>query len=205
MRLVRIVLRDVPYNLRNLFKTEFASKYGRQYTDDTASGHFFLTNVNVRKIDRQVKSAIQNGNSADFDCTTLFFCLLYSGTQLLPPMSPRPRLQHLNSSEVTDELRIQRNLLAHSPSTEVSQHDFRTRVNDIQSLYQQLGWSCTDLQQYANNPLDTIECFRLQQELLKEQANNNALDQIVKNHDQRLQAVEGMSEQMCRMCCLYFN
>ncbi|KAI0230064.1 hypothetical protein LSAT2_019541 [Lamellibrachia satsuma] len=166
LRLVRVVLHDIPSKLQNMFKGEFANKYGMPYADDTASGQFFLSNVPPRSMcrDAKVKSAIQNGDSTVFDCTTLFYCLVYSGALLLPPMRKKnARVPPFNSSELIDQLREQRNLLAHSSSAEVSQLVFNTRVNDLNTIYQQLGWSCTDLQQAANGPMNTAECFRLQQ------------------------------------------
>ena len=197
LRLVRIIQHDVPNNLRKLFKAEFAKKYGMPYGDDTASGMFFLGNVihKNKSKDANVNSAIQNGDSASFDCTTLFYCILYSGALLLP-MRRHNRVPPLNPSELIDQLREQRNLLAHSPRAEVDEPDFNTRVADLTTIYQQLGWSCTDLLQAANGPINTTECNNLWQVLSKEVARNNALDQTVKNLGQRLPAVEGMSAQI---------
>ena len=95
LRLVRIILRDVPSKLRSLFKSQFASKCGMQYADNTASGNFFLNSVRHKSKDAQVISVTQNG----------------------------------------DQLRQQRNLLAHSSKAEVNQLDFSTRVNKLIGMY----------------------------------------------------------------------
>ena len=199
LRLVRVVLSNVPHNLRNLFKTEFVTKYGMPYGDDTVSGMFFLNNVipKNKSRDANINTAIQNGDSASFDSTTLFYCILYSRALLLQPMRKKnARVPPLNTSELIDQLREHRNLLAHSPNAEVDQQAFNARVADLTAIYQQLGWPLTDLLHAANHPMNTAESFRLQQELLKERARNNALDQMVQKHDQRLLAVEGMSVQI---------
>ena len=209
LRLVRVVLSNVPHKLRNLFKTEFVKKYGKPYGDDTVSGVFFFNSVipkNKKKLDAHVESAIQNGDSGSFDCTTLFYCILYSRALLLPPMRPKNvRLAPLNTSELIDQLREQRNQLAHSPNAEVDQQAFNARVIDLTAIYQQLGWPCTDLQHAATDPLNTAECDRLRQELLTEVARNNALDQMVQNHDQRLLTVEGMSALILNNINIYCN
>ena len=157
------------------------------YADDAAAGQFFLYSVKHKCKDAYVNNAIGNGDSAKFDLTTLFYCLLHSGALLVPKRrNNSSRLPPLNKGELIDQLREHRNKLAHSCKAEVDQQDFTTRVNDLNTIYQQLGWSCTDLQQAANGPMNTAECFRLQQELLKETtANNNAL-----------QTVESMSSQI---------
>ena len=195
LRLTRIILHDLPSKLRSLFISEFARKYGRPYGNDAASGAFFLGNIlpQNRCRDATVRNNIQHGDTAAFDCTTLFYCILYSGALLQPPMRPRNvRASPFNSSELLDQLREHRNMLAHSTSAEINQADFSTRVSDIQTIYQQLGWSCTDLLQAATGPLTTAECFRLQQALLTEMSNRNTLVQITQSHDVRLLAVEGM-------------
>ena len=199
LRLVRVVLNNVPHNLRNLFKTEFVKKYGKPYGDDTVSGTFFLSNVipKNKSRDANINTAIQNGDSASFDNTKLFYCILHSRALLLQPMRKKNvRVAPLNTSELIDQLREHRNQLAHSPNAEVDQQAFNARVADLTSIYQQLGWPLTDLLHAANDPMNTAESFRLQQELLKERARNNALDQMVQKHDQRLLAVEGMSVQI---------
>ncbi|KAI0238565.1 hypothetical protein LSAT2_010712 [Lamellibrachia satsuma] len=195
LRLVRVVLGIVPNNLRNLFKTEFAKTYGMPYGDDSVSGRFFLNNVipKNKSRDAEINSAIKNGDSATFDSTTLFYCILYSrALPLLPLMRKKnARVPPLNTSELIDQLRDYRNQLAHSPNAEVDQQAFNARVADLTAIYQQLGWPSTDLLQAANDPMNTAECGRLQQELLKEADRNNALDQMVQKHDQQLLTVEG--------------
>ena len=91
LRLVRIILHDVPSKLRSLF----ASKCGMPHADNTTPGKFFLNSVRQKSKDAQVISVTQNG----------------------------------------DQLRQQRNLLAHSSKAEVNQLDFSTRVNKLTGMY----------------------------------------------------------------------
>ena len=200
LRLVRVVLGNVPNNLRNLFKIEFAKTYGMPYGDDTVSGMFFLNNVipKNKSRDAEINTAIKNGDSGSFDCSTLFYCICYSRALLLLPLMRKKnaRVPPLNKNELIDQLREHRNQLAHSPNAEVDQQAFDARVADLTAIYLQLGWPSTDLLHAANDPMNTAECGRLQQELLKEVDRNNALDQMVQKHDQQLLTVEGMSAQI---------
>ena len=195
LKLTRIILDELRGKLRNLFINEFARKYGFPYGDDPASGMFFLSNVlqQNRSRDAAVRDKIQNGDSGQFDCTTLFYCLLHSGALLQPTMRPRNSRTHpYNSSELLDMLREHRNMFAHSTSAEINQTDFVNRVNVMQMIYQQLGWSCTDLQQAASDPLTTEECHRLEQALVTALTQRRALNQIVRRGNRLLLAVKGM-------------
>ena len=202
LRLVRVVLGNVPINLRNLFKTEFAKTYGKPYGDDTVSGMFFLNKVNKnknkKKLETHVKSAIQNGDSALFDCTTLFYCILSSQALNLPSIRKKnARVPPLNTSELIDQLREQRNELVHSPTTEICQTDFITRVTDLTVIYFSLGWPHTDLQNAANSLLNRAECERLRKVLREEVARNDALEQVQQQYGHELLTVKGMSAQQC--------
>ena len=171
LRLVRIILRDIPSKLRGLFRSEFATKYGRSYADDAVSGQFFLSKVTGRF--NVAQAEIQNGDSADFDCTTLCYCLLNPGAGLLPPMrSTNARVAPFNSSELVNQLREQRNLVAHSSKAEVTKLDFIRGVIKLREIYAKLGWMDTDLVNYANAPIDTAECRRLRKDLSEERKRN---------------------------------
>ena len=183
LRLVRIVFRDVQPKLRQLFKSQFTTKYGMPYADDSASGSFFLYNIlpQNRCRDAKVMNAIRHGDTASFDCTTLFYCILNSKALLLPPMRRRNAIvPPLNTSEAVDRLREQRNLLAHSSSDEMSQQEFTARRNELTTIYFDLGWPVADLQKYATDPLETTECVSLRRDLLKE-----------RRIEQRLRGLEG--------------
>ena len=184
LRLLRIIIRDVPSKLRILLRTEFAKKYGRPYANDPASGQVFLAKVRNKVSQAQ----IQNGNSEDFDCTTLFHCLLYSRAGLLPPTRPaNTRVGPFFSSELVDQLREQRNLVAHSSKGDVTTLDFFRRVSELKAIYAQLGWTDTDLVKYAKASIDTAECLRLQKDLSAERTRNQGKSaQIFRNMSELL-------------------
>ena len=169
IRMMRVIFKEVRNQLLSLFLSEFESKYGRRYENDAASGTFFLSQIprDHRCRDREVKRKIQNGDSTEFDSTTLFYCLLNSDALQQPPMRPRnARMLPLRSSELIDQLRDQRNQLAHAVNVEIDDADFNTRVDQLETIYQRMGWSLQDLRNEACNPLITAWSFRQREALL---------------------------------------
>ena len=139
-------MRDGQHQLRNLFKTEFAHTYGTQYEDNKTSGQFFLSKVTDQNSDKQVVATIRSGDSAHFNYPILLYCLLYSGALL-----------QRNKSETREQinaLKKQRKLIAMSSDCKLSQQDFNTRITELTAIYQQMGWSCTELTQAANNSVN---------------------------------------------------
>ena len=195
LRLVRIIIKEVRSKLLRVFLSEFESKCGQPYGNDAASGTFFLSQIhpNNRCRDDEVSRKIQNGDSTHFDTTTLFYCLLHSGALQQPPMRPRnARMPPLRSSELIDQLRKQRNEMAHAENAEIVDADFKTKVAQLETIYQQLGWPLDQLKTEACNPLNTEWSLRQRQALspmLPGMANTHDLTQI-------LQILEGMLPQI---------
>ena len=119
-RLVRILYNDVPSKLRNFFKSKFQQQFNLTWCDNPTFGQLFLANANTGRTGQHIINVIQQGDSQQFDCTALFYCLLFSGT--LQTVLPRPRrvsarTPPITDSECIDELREMRNgsfLLVHS-------------------------------------------------------------------------------------------
>ena len=145
IRLVRVIVKDVRSKLLRLFLSEFESKYRRPYENDAASGMYFLNQIQNQCRDLEVQGKIQHGDSTDFDITTLCYCLVTSGALILPR----------GSSKLIKKLRRQRNLLSHAINPTIDETDFNTRVNELETIYQQLGWSLDDLLKEIRNPLIT--------------------------------------------------
>ena len=195
IRLVRVNFKEVRNKLLSLFLGEFESKYGQAYGNDTASGTFFLSKIlpKNRCGDPEVESKIRNGDSTQFDSTTLFYCLVRSGALQQPPMRPRTaRMLPLRSSELIDQLREQRNKVAHAANAEINDTDFNTRFNELKTIYERMGWSLQDLKNEADKPLNTTWCLKQREALLP-------LLQKVKNANVRrqiMQILEGMLPQI---------
>ncbi|KAI0214344.1 hypothetical protein LSAT2_000586 [Lamellibrachia satsuma] len=159
-----------------------------------------------KKRDQHITDKVELGTTANFDSTTLFYCLLFCGTDLLLPGARKKELRGspFHQSERVDQLREQRNALAHATTPSVSQADFQARIQEIEEIYQDLQWDETKLKQAAYDQLWPMEYEGLRQKIelektridyheqrlhkLDRQTQN--LDQQQQDHEQRLQHLE---------------
>ena len=192
-RLVRILLEDVPDKLRHLFRNTFQERFHVAWGENQTCGEFFIANSNTRHTGQHIIDTIRQGDTALFDCTALFTCLLFSGTGILLPTPRRGVRTHpIHDSERVDGLREMRNELAHATSTSLPHATFYQKLASIDTIYAQLQWNPTVMRQWARDPVVTAECVRLQQDLDAERQRYRALDTTTQDHEQRLQSHTGM-------------
>ena len=189
-RLVKVILGDMPRKLRDLFRSAFQKTYGQKWVDNLATGNFFMAKVpKSKKRDKHITTTVEQGISEQFDPTVLFFCLLNSGTNLLLPVMRKKelRVSPFYESERVDQLREQRNAVAHATTPSLSETDFQTRIREIEDIYTQLQWDQTQLKEAAYGRIWPVEYDRLQQEIDVEKARIDDHEQRLQNHEQRLQ------------------
>ena len=194
-RLIHILWDDVPRMLRVFFKSKYHQRFNIAWGDNQPSGEFFTANFpnsNTRYIGQHIIDTIRQGDTALYDCTALFTCLLYSGTEILLP-KPRhgTRTPPIRDSERVDELREMRNELAHSTSASVPSATFIQKLALLNTIYAQLQWNPTVMRQWAQDPVVTAECTRLNQLLDAERQRYSALDLMVQALDQHQQSQAG--------------
>ena len=185
-RLVKVILGDMPRKLRGLFRSAFQKTYGQKWVDNLATGNFFMAKVpKSKKRDKHITTTVQQGISEQFDPTVLFFCLLNSGTNLLLPVVRKKelRMSPFFESERVDQLREQRNAVAHVTTPSLSEADFQTKIQEIEDIYTQLQWDQTQLKEAAYGRLWPGEYDRLQGEIDVEKAR-------IDDHEQRLQDLQ---------------
>ena len=185
-RLVKVILDDMPRKLRDLFRSAFQKTYGQKWVDNLATGNFFMAKVpKSKKRDKHITTTVEQGISEQFDPTVLFFCLLNSGTNLLLPGARKKelRMSPFYESERVDQLREQRNAVAHATTPSLSEADFQTRIQEIEDIYTQLQWDQTQLKEAAYGRIWPVEYDRLQGEIDVEKARIN-------DHEQRLQDLQ---------------
>ena len=185
-RLVKVILDDMPRKLRELFRSAFQKTYRLAWGDNSVTGNFFLANVPTsKKRDKHMITTVEQGISEQFDTTVLFFCLLNSGTNLLLPGARKKelRMSPFYESECVDQLREQRNAMAHATTPSLSGADFQTRIQEIEDIYTQLQWDQTQLKEAAYGRLWPAECDRLQGKTDVEKAR-------IDDHEQRLQDLQ---------------
>ena len=199
-RLVKILLEDVPSKLRTFFQSAFQKKYRIAWGENSTSGELFMAMVPPsKKRDPHITCTVEQGITANFDCTSLFYCLLYSGTGLLLPGARKKgsRQPPFAQSERVDQLREQRNALCHATTPSVSQADFHARITEIEDIYRELQWDQTQLKKAARDPLWPTEYDILRQKIEADRVRIDDheqrlqdLDQGQQNHEQRLQGLD---------------
>ena len=174
---------------------------------------------NSKKRDKHIVDTVEQGSTANFDCTTLFYSLLFSGTDLLLPVMRKKelRVSPFYESERVDQLREQRNAVAHATTPSLSEADFQTRIREIEDIYTQLQWDQTQLKEAAYGRLWPTEYDRLQGKIDVEKARIDDqlqdLDKRVKNLEQQTQqdkekfvkTVEGMSIMLHKIALSLFT
>ena len=162
-RMVKILIEDVPNQLRQLFQSAFHAKYMISWVEGSSSGKMFMAMVpQSKKRDKKMTATVEKGVTGDFDCSTLFFCLLFSGTGLLTPVArPTPqRAPPFSDSERIDQLREQRNAVAHATTPSITEADFNTRIQEIEDIYNDLHWDKSEFRKAAYGRLWPTEYTR---------------------------------------------
>ena len=174
---------------------------------------------NSKKRDKHIVDTVEQGSTANFDCTTLFYSLLFSGTDLLLPVMRKKelRVSPFYESERVDQLREQRNAVAHATTPSLSEADFQTKIQEIEDIYTQLQWDQTQLKEAAYGRLWPTEYDRLQGKIDVENARIDDqlqdLNKRVKNLEQPtqqdkekfLKTVEGMSIMLHKIALSLFT
>ncbi|KAI0211446.1 Protein mono-ADP-ribosyltransferase PARP6 [Lamellibrachia satsuma] len=178
-RLVRIMFEDVPGKLRGLFKSKFHEHFKLAWGDNQTSGEFFLANSNIRHTCHRVTDVIKQGDTAQYDFTALFTCLLFSGC------GNGILLWSLKCC--VNELHEMRHDLAHASSASLTHASFVKKLTSLNVAYAQLQWNPTVMRQWARNPMVTAKCVHLQLQLDAEKQRYTSLDLIVPDLDRTVQ------------------
>ncbi|KAK2163837.1 hypothetical protein NP493_1444g02012 [Ridgeia piscesae] len=192
LRIVHILLDDVPNHLRAMLKAKFQARFGFAWGDNRATGEFFFANFTARNTPPHIANVIRQGKTEAFDSTALVTCLLFSGTGILLPTPRRvPRPHPFTESERIDELREMRNELAHASSASLTQADFNQKLASLNTIYAQLLWNPTVMRQWAQDPVVTAESDRNVQRL---EGSVEVLDQAMQGTDRRVQALDELGQ-----------
>ena len=153
----------VPVGLRQIFKNEWDFLYKAtsvgEWKDTTQNGHDFynMESKASHKKNARFLSTIQNGNTAEWDCTCLFFVILYSDS-IGKTLSP------VVYKEV-DDLRLVRNEIAHITEAKLADADFQTSVDRLLNAFTSLGLATTKIEEIKNQttfPTKEVEKIKKQ-------------------------------------------
>ena len=174
-------------SLRTLFKQEWDNRYKvtlGEWKDDPKSGMDFYNGESPRNQRRNAHLlvTIQNGDRAKWDCTILFYAILYSdciGSGLSPAVKTN-----------VDDLRKFRNEeFAHMPRGSLVDADFQNAISKVHGAFQALGLSTSQINDVKNQtyfPTEKLSLVMkqvddLEQELLQEKQQRKVLeDQLEK-------------------------
>ena len=147
-RLCYIVFDLVPVGLRQVFKNEWDFLYKATLTgewkDTAQNGHDFYKKESKasRRKNSRCLATIQNGNTAEWDCTCLFFATLYSAS-VGTTLSPTVRKE-------VDDIRQVRNKIAHITEAKLTEADLQTSVDRVLDAFTSLGLAISEIQEIKN-------------------------------------------------------
>ena len=161
-RLCYVTFDLVPAGLREIFKRKWDCLYGSslgQWKDTSQNGqHFYKRESRAsRKKNTRCLAVIQNGDTAEWDLTCLFFAILYSdsiGITLLPAVC-----------KSVNDIRDVRNEFAHITYAKMTDVEFQTTIDRVLSAFVSLGLGTTEIQEIKNQtsfPTKVVECLKKQ-------------------------------------------
>ncbi|XP_066017584.1 uncharacterized protein [Pocillopora verrucosa] len=169
-RICHLVTNILPQGLRSIFKQEWDSRYQAtlgEWKDTPQNGMDFYNRESPRSRTRNARllETIKNRDRAQWDCTTLFFAILYSDS-----------IGHGLGAAVrsnVDELREFRNEeFAHMPQGQLSDLQFRLAVQKVKIAFQCLGLSTNDIQNVCKQksfPTEELQSVLEKHQILEEQ------------------------------------
>ena len=187
-RLCCVVFDLVPEGLRQIFKNEWDFRYKTplgEWKDTAQNGLDFYNNESKssHRKNGRLLATIQNGNTAEWDCTCLFFAILYSdsiGTTLSPAVQKE-----------VDDIRQVRNEIAHITEGKLADADFQTSVDRVLNAFTSLGLAITEVQEIKNQtsfPTTEVEKIKKQARDLQAELKQTKCD--LKEKESRLQRTE---------------
>ena len=159
-RICHIAIDILPTALRSLFKQEWDNRYQTTYgewKDKPQNGLSFKNGespANQRKNVRLLATMV-NGDRTEWDCTMLFYAILFSDS--IHGLSPMIRTN-------VDDLRKFRNEdFAHMTEGQLSNTDFSIIIGKVETAFRNLGLSTVDIQtvskqkSFATNELQNVK------------------------------------------------
>ena len=156
-RICHIVTDILPQGLRLVFKQEWDSRYKAtlgEWNDTPKNGLDFKNGESPAKQTRNARllATMIKGNREEWDCTMLFYAILYSDSIY--------GLKALIQSNVDDLREFRNEDFAHMPQGKLSELKFRVAVRKVEIAFKQLGLSTVDIQTVSKQksfPTDELQ------------------------------------------------
>ena len=161
-RICDIAFNLVPEGLRQVFKQEWDFRYKPtpgEWNDTPSNGSDFYNNESrkSRSKNKRCLATIQNGNRAEWDCSCLFFAILFSdsiGTTLSAAIKKE-----------VDDLRLVRNDIAHISEAKLTDAEFRGYVGRVLLAFNSLSLPISNIEAVKNQmsfPTAEVSNFKAQ-------------------------------------------
>ena len=146
-RICYVVTDVLTEGLRIIFKQEWDNRYRRtwgEWKDQPNNGLDFWNGESSRNRSRNTRllTPMKNGDTAEWDCTMLFYAILYSDC-----------IHGLNStvkSHVDDLRKLRNEDFAHMPRGHLSEKDFQTVIFKVKNAFVALGLPTQKIQDVQN-------------------------------------------------------
>lgn len=203
-KFISIVVDEFPKALRHVFKTMWDNKYPAQPWDDSVTVHNKLRSVEVHSPMIPIGTTYEQ-----WDCTALFQATIYAKTfedpvtrqtlnnkylksSIPPEGSFRPTVTSSTGDQderfalAIDQLRLLRNEIVHSPSTEILEKaKFQEYIAYTMAAFTALGYDTSNIDDISKLPEDelpSIDVPELKKRLKKERPVGDVKERLsVKN------------------------
>nr|XP_058960257.1 uncharacterized protein LOC131787183 [Pocillopora verrucosa] len=180
-RICYVVTDILTEGLRTIFKQEWDNRYKTtlgEWKDQPKNGMDFWNGESTRNRKRNagLLTTMKNGDRAEWDCTMLFYAILYS--DCIYSLNPSIRSN-------ADDLRKFRNEeFAHMPRGHLSNGDFQTVITKVKTAFHALGLPSLEINEVQN------QTNFLTEELNEVLRKVDDLKQEVKDKEEELQVKE---------------
>ncbi|XP_015766754.1 PREDICTED: uncharacterized protein LOC107345547 [Acropora digitifera] len=176
-RVCFITTNELTDGLRTIFKQEWNNRYATtlgEWKDEAKNGRDFKNGESPRNQARnqELLATMINGNRAEWDCTMLFYAILFSDCIGCD-------LNAVVRSNVDDLRKFRNEVFAHVPQGQISEAKFQSAIAKVQSAFQALGLSTVKIQEIRNqanfptshlkNVLKEVDRLKQQVKILEDQ------------------------------------
>ena len=150
LKVCLIVTDELAEGLREIFKREWDNRYKAtlgEWKDELKNGMDFLNGESLQSRRRHARllTIIKDGNRAEWDCTMLFYAILYS--DCIYSLNPVVR------SNVDGLRRFRNEDFSHIPRGYLSSVDFEKAILDISTAFHALGLPTLNIREIANKTI----------------------------------------------------
>ncbi|XP_015763055.1 PREDICTED: uncharacterized protein LOC107342116 [Acropora digitifera] len=147
-RVCFITTEELTDGLRTIFKQEWDNRYATtlgEWKDQAKNGQDFKNGESPgkQKRNQELLATMINGNRAEWDCTILFYAILFSDCI-------GRGLNSVVRSNVHDLRKFRNEVFAHVPQGQISKPKFQSAIAKVQGVFQVLGLPTVKIQETRN-------------------------------------------------------